>query len=201
MPSTARGIASQMRTRRRQLERLDARLQRQVAIEVKRILRSHRASGGHLTLHSGADIPELGALLLISGEPGHPIYDDSGRVVAAIQRRLGRMGMAWTPTDRAIDGYDVIAISVMGPGHTEVRGHLSPNRGGIATDENAEQQIREVASAYFGRDFRDADVAFEHGQWWVTIYRNQGQEDSPRTFSVVDAVPGWQNTRVDFEET
>ena len=153
MAATARGLATSMRQRRAQLERLDTRLQRAVALELKRFLRRRRLTkGAHVGL--GAERPELQALAYIDVSPENPLcfislpeYAENRReadlpVVAhaphtrlerdavMLQKLVGRMGMAWqvVPQD---DGEGACTISVMagGPSQTRVHGHYSPNQG------------------------------------------------------------------------
>lgn len=53
----------------------------------------------------------------------------------------------------------------------------------------AERIIRSAAAAKFGRG--RADLFFEHDQWWATV--------GSRTYSVVDAIPGFDGLGIDFE--
>lgn len=57
----------------------------------------------------------------------------------------------------------------------------------------AERKIRSAATLRFGRG--NAALFYEHGQWWAEV----ASKGDPRTFSVVDAVPGVDGTGIDFE--
>jgi len=60
--------------------------------------------------------------------------------------------------------------------------------------KRTKQKIRGIALRHFHtRNFR---TTHEHGHWWVIVETT----DHPRTFSVVNAVPGIEGTGLDFEE-
>lgn len=68
----------------------------------------------------------------------------------------------------------------------------TPRTPRLITSENtrrAEKAVRSAAAAKFGRGGRK-DFFFEHGQWWLTIDR----DDETDTYSAVDT-----NLGIDFE--
>ena len=67
----------------------------------------------------------------------------------------------------------------------------------LATETNTPAMQKRIHAAAWKRGYRQFNLHFEHGQWWM-IVRQHGRMDDDETYSVVDAVSRGVDT-FDFE--